>query len=106
MKIGIDLVFIPDFQKRFDNIDPKTVFHEVELSQNPKVESLAGIFAVKEAFFKALGRNGNMQSIWIEKKETGQPILQSTLLKKSQAVQISISHDGEYATAIVIIYEK
>jgi holo-[acyl-carrier protein] synthase len=103
MKIGIDLVQISLFEKHIKNIDLQKVFTSDELRQNKNIESLAGIFASKEAFFKALSVKDEWQNVWIEKNKFGQPIISSNLLDKHQKAQVSISHDGDYAVAVVVI---
>lgn len=106
-KIGTDLVHIPEFQKRLDESGGvEKVFTDAELAQNPKLESLAGIFAAKEAFMKAIGRKVDWHNVWIEKKDSGQPMLASTMVTSKQKVQISISHDGDYAIAMVLLEES
>lgn len=101
--VGIDLVNLSEFKKRFKNIALDKVFLPTELSQNVKTENLAGIFAAKEAFFKAIGAKENWLDVWIEKDRLGRPSLNSTLLKTNQKAQISISHAGDYAVAIVFL---
>jgi len=114
--LGIDLVFLPEFENKFKNIPMDKVFLDTELSQNKSKESLAGIFAAKEAFFKAIGKKEDWLSVWIEKNpsagrrspegdsgQAGKPNLYSTLLKKNQKAEVSISHSGDYAIAIVMI---
>ena len=101
--LGIDLVYLPEFKKRFKNISLDKVFLSLELSQNPKPESLAGIFAAKEAFFKAIGAKEDWLEVWIGKDNLGKPSLNSNLLKNNQKAQISISHAGDYAIAIVFL---
>ncbi len=101
--LGIDIVFLPEFEKKFKNISLEKVFLPFELSQNKTTESLAGIFAAKEAFFKAIGKKENWLSVWIEKNKEGEPELKSPLLTNSQKTQVSISHAGDYAVAVVMI---
>ncbi len=104
--IGIDLVHIPEFQKRLEQSGGvEKVFTGSELAQNSKLESLAGIFAAKEAFTKAIGKKSDWHDVWVEKKESGQPILVSPLLTAGERAQVSISHDRDYAIAIVLIEE-
>ena len=79
------------------------IFLPTELSQNTRMESLAGTFAVKEAFFKAIGRKENWLEVWIEKEKSGRPVLHSTLVNANQKVDISISRAGDYAVAAVLI---
>lgn len=109
--IGIDLVYLPEFKIRMKNSSLEKVFLPIELSQNKSEESLAGIFAAKEAFFKAIGRKEDWLTVWIEKtppspKATewqGKPEIYSTLIKNNQKAEVSISHSGDYAIAIVMI---
>ncbi len=105
-KIGIDLVYIPEFQKRLERGGGvEKVFIESELAQNPKLESLAGIFAAKEAFMKAVGRKIDWHDVWIEKEESGKPILVSSVLASGEKTRVSISHSMDYAIAVVLIEE-
>ena len=101
--VGIDIVSLSEFKKRFRNISLEKVFLPVEFSQNPKPENLAGIFVAKEAFFKALGKKENWLDVWIEKDSFGRPSLNSSLIKTNQRAQISISHAGDYAIAVVFL---
>ena len=104
MSIGIDFVNIKDFQRRLSARGAlEKIFTTAELEQNTKTESLAGVFALKEAFCKALGRKVDWHDVWIEKSKSGKPLLQSSLLQERTA-EVSISHDGEYAIAIVLIH--
>ena len=101
--LGIDLVFLPEFENKFKNIPMDKIFLDTELSQNKTTESLAGIFAAKEAFFKALGHKENWLSVWIEKNKVGKPQLKSTLIDLSKKAEVSISHAGDYTIAVVIL---
>lgn len=101
--IGIDLVFLPEFKIKMKNFPLEEIFLPTELSQNNSSESLAGIFAAKEAFFKAFGKKENWKEVWIEKNKEGKPRLYSALIKNNQKTDMSISHAGEYAIAVVIL---
>lgn len=101
--LGIDLVYLPEFKIKMKNFPLEKVFLEGELSQNKTLESLAGVFAAKEAFFKALGKKEDWLSVWIEKTKEGKPQLKSLLIKNNQKTEVSISHAGDYAIAIVRI---
>lgn len=102
--IGVDLVSIPEFKRRLEQSGGvEKVFIESELAQNQKLESLAGIFAAKEAFMKAIGRKIDWRDVWLEKEQSGKPLLVSPLLAPGQKARVSISHAGDYATAIVIL---
>ncbi len=79
-----------------------------------KAEHLAGKFAAKEAFMKAIGA-GIWQQVWfaqieILNDEFGKPFIKVSgeaekRLKesKSEKVHISISHSGGMAVAVVIL---
>ena len=101
--VGIDLVYLPEFEKKFKNLNLEKVFIPFELSQNVTSESLAGVFAAKEAFFKAIGKKEDWLSVWIEKTKEGKPQLKTLLIKVNQKAKVSISHAGDYAVAIVMI---
>lgn len=103
MKLGIDIVYIPRFekivrenQKHFE----QNVFCPAEW-KGSSGEKLAGIFAAKEATLKALGmRPGQWQEICVKYSKEGRPFL-----KDFPPHELSISHDGEYAFAAIIFYE-
>ena len=101
--LGIDIVYLPVFKKKIKKSLDK-VFLPIELSQNTTSESLAGVFAAKEAFFKAKGVKENWLEVWIEKDENGKPWIFSDL--ESGKKEVSITHAGEYAIAVVVIYEN
>lgn len=101
--VGIDIVYLPEFEKKFKNISLEKVFLPFELSQNKTIESLAGVFAAKEAFFKAIGKKENWGEVWVEKTKDGKPELKSVCLKSNQRLELSISHAGDYAVAAVIL---
>lgn len=112
--IGIDLVKISRIEalekkfktkalERFLNKD------EMALAKNPK--TVAGFWAAKEAFSKALGVGIGAEcsffDIEIYKTQNGAPkikpsqkIIQNFNIKD---VALSITHDGEYAIAVVAI---
>jgi len=127
LKTGIDLVHIPRINKLIENKPAlKKIFHKSEL-QNPKAEHLAGIFALKEAFFKALKQRPKWLSIEITNKPNGAPKIKlsneikilldsknpkglenSKNFQRKDLIDIdySISHDNEYAIASVTILTK
>ncbi len=101
--LGIDIVYLPEFEKKLKNLSMDKVFLSNELSQNKSSESLAGIFAAKEAFFKAIGSKMSWLDVWIEKTKEGKPFIKSVLIKENQKTEVSISHAGDYVIAVVII---
>jgi len=101
--IGIDLIEIKEFERNLllgkDNFKNK-VYSSSELTQNKSTESLAGVFAAKEAVFKAIDKKTDWREIEISKKSSGKPYAESKLFKSLQSWDISISHNGNYAIAI------
>lgn len=84
------------------------------LSKVSWAQNMAGRFAAKEAFFKAIGtgwRNGmKLTDVEIVNNELGKPIIKlygETLKFCDQenitTMHVSISHLKEYATAIVVL---
>lgn len=108
IKVGCDLVHLPKFQeaaqkggKRF--LEKTFTSHELSHAASP--ESLAGIFAAKEAVIKALGLNiGDWQGVEIVKHPSTRPLARVFELKKYKVLthDLSISHNGEYAFAVAV----
>ena len=117
--IGIDLVVINEIE---ESIQSESFVHKVftpaemqavERYRN-KAEHLAGKFAVKEAFMKAIGA-GIRQEVWFTQievlsDESGKPQVQvrGEAGKRLEAVgakqvHVSISHAGGMAVAVVIL---
>jgi holo-[acyl-carrier protein] synthase len=100
--LGVDIVYLPEFEKKLKNLPLEKIFLSHELAQNKSSESLAGIFAAKEAFFKALGTKENWLDVWVEKTEKGKPFIKS-VHAQNQKAELSISHAQDYVIAMVII---
>lgn len=111
--IGIDIVEvqriknISERQKGFiDRIlrTEEKKYYE-QLSPKRKVEFLAGRFAAKEAYAKAMGTgigtHLSFQDIQIEYDQYGKPVLPSPA--PGLNIHLSISHSEQYAVAQVII---
>ena len=101
---GTDIVYIPGITKilRQESILEK-FFHASELA-NSKAEHLAGIIAAKEAFFKALGVVPKFQDVQVAYEASGRPkLIVAPRWQKFRSVDVSISHDQDYATAMVIL---
>ena len=104
--IGLDLTEIPRIEeavvKRKTFPEKILTASELELFSNMRgkrrIEFLAGRFAAKEAFSKAMGTGiGETDFLDVEvlRNEKGAPVsLQGTF---------SISHDGDYAMAVVLV---
>lgn len=111
--IGIDLVEIqriqeilerqPDFPKRI--LTSNEYEHYLELSNHRQTEFLAGRFAAKEAFSKAMGtgigQDTSFQDFEILPNEKNKPMPYTTLF--SGNVHVSISHSDRYAIAEVLL---
>ena len=70
-----------------------------------KAEFLAGRFATKEAFIKANGgkiKDLNFKEISVVYDINNCPVL----FFRGNQYEVSISHDGDYAVAVVIINDK
>jgi len=100
--LGTDLVYLPEFEKKLKNLELEKIFLSHELAQNKSLESLAGVFAAKEAFFKAIGSKEDWLDVWVEKTAKGQPLIKSTL-SQNKKTELSISHSGDYVLAVVIL---
>lgn len=101
-KIGTDIVRISRIAKSLEIASfKKSVFTENEIEYCRSAESFAGIFAAKEAYFKALGTGitKKMNSLEILHNENGKPYFNSI-----SDCDVSISHDGDYAVATVILW--
>ena len=100
MRIGIDLVKISRAKSLIANPSAlNKILTPEELTDNS--ESVAGIIAVKEAYFKATDTKGDWLSLKILHKSSGKPILVMTDGRIINS--ISITHDGEYAAAVVLL---
>lgn len=105
-KVGIDIVKL----SRLDNVKEGFVLHvlsrkEIEIynsyTDSRKKEYLGGRFAAKEAIIKCLSgiEIPNMNDIVILNNEVGKPIV----TYKDYKIEVSISHEDEYAVAIAIM---
>lgn len=99
--IGIDIVDIRRINVNDTRLADK-ILSEAELevfmglSQRRKAEFLAGRFAVKEALYKA-GFRGDFKDYTCLNDVNGKPYL------NVENVMVSISHEKDYATAIVVV---
>ncbi|MBM3232351.1 holo-[acyl-carrier-protein] synthase [Candidatus Pacearchaeota archaeon] len=110
-KIGIDIVYIPRFKALMQNKSfINKVFHASEI-QDYRPEHLAGIFAAKEAFFKSLDKKTlDWLAVEIKNKKNKKPklLVSSELRNKAKIkdIDLSISHDKDYAIASVMVLLK
>jgi holo-[acyl-carrier protein] synthase len=99
MNIGIDIVYIPRIEKLLRDAEQTgCVFNAEEMAGDAK--TMAGRFAAKEAYFKAVGEKRDWTSVLVLRNENEQPYL---VCPEGNRAKVSISHDGEYAVAVVLI---
>lgn len=105
--LGVDIVLISEFKDKISipGVLGK-VFNDSELQEFGSLNSKTGVFAAKEAFFKALGRKVDWLEVWLERLPSGQPILHSVHIAPGKKAHVSISHDGNFAMAVVAIAKK
>ena len=119
-KVGCDLVQIKRIEKSIQNPSfVAKVFHPVERSyceaRASRASSYAARFAAKEALAKAIGTGFYQKSvgplqIWIENAENGaphfcyeEPVRKVLAEQGFTHIDVSLSHDGDYALATVIV---
>lgn len=119
--IGIDIVYIPKFQRLLNSSYGSNVidiiFTHEEILQNSittgdcqqqidlkQAASLAGKFAAKEAVIKVLNNRlglDDLRKIVIYISKDGAPMVKSFIFNNEKMdINISISHDNDYAIAI------
>ncbi len=99
--IGTDIVYIPRIELkesliRYILTDDEYTQYLLLKNDKRRKEYLAGRFAAKEAIFKAT-QDPNYLSYSILNEDNGRPYV-----KNYPEIQISLSHDGEYALAFII----
>ncbi len=113
---GTDIVYIPDMIRVLkEEAVLKKFFQPSELivpelsdkqsNSNVSLEYLAGVIAAKEAFFKALGMVPKFLDVSIGYEVSGRPklIVAPEWQAKYISSDLSISHDKNYAIAMVIL---
>lgn len=110
--IGIDIVEIGRIKKMMEKQSKfvQRILTDREqdvlqaLTGDRKAEYLAGRFAAKEAYAKAvgtgIGKDLSFRDIEIQKDERGKPFI---VKPKQTGVHLSISHSEEYAVAQVVL---
>ena len=114
MKLGTDIIEINRMQKVLDKFGDKfkqRFLSEEEILLAKKIASIAGFWAAKEAISKALGcgigKELSFHDIIICKTKKGAPFFslspQAQQRHNIKSSSLSISHDGGFAIAVVII---
>jgi holo-[acyl-carrier protein] synthase len=119
--IGVDIVDVSRVAKlleRYGERFLRRVFTDPEikyaLGSGNRAERLAGRFAVKEAFMKALGTGKSQGILWRDVETVRGPMGRPVVRLHGQAVRwmqyrggsrvhVSITHDGGKAVAFVIL---
>lgn len=106
--IGTDIAKVSRFSNLSRNVEER-IFTSHELEEAGKRmkrgEYLSSRFAAKEAYVKALGtgfRGISPKDIDVREKKSGGPYFVVRGERKDN-VQLSLSHDGDYSVAFVLI---
>jgi phosphopantetheine--protein transferase-like protein len=101
---GVDIIYVPGIQKIIQDEAMLNKFFDAKELRNASPEHLAGIIAAKEAFFKALGIVPKFRDIRVFHHASGKPdLIVPPALQTYSSCDVSISHDGEYAVAFVVL---
>ena len=108
---GIDLVSIKRFEKFIDNESfLNSIFNTEEIiyiKKHKKLDTIAGMFAAKEAMLKSIKKGINNYSLKdieiIHDSNKAPSFIFYNELKEynNYNISLSISHDGDYAIALV-----
>ncbi len=112
--VGIDIVQIKrilNIITKFEDGFLRKVLHLKEIeeykrisNEKKKTQYLASRWAVKEALVKATGNKSIVFSdVYIDKEESGKPTLKINQNEDDIDYMISISHEDDYAVAVVIV---
>jgi holo-[acyl-carrier protein] synthase len=109
--IGVDIVDLSRFALSLERTPhlAERLFRPLEIDAKP--ESLAGVFAAKEAVAKALGAPAGLawHDVEVRHEDSGRPYLLTTGTVAAAATErgvvrwhLSLSHDGGAAIAMVV----
>lgn len=108
--IGNDVVYLPDFEKSFNDLFKQKVYTSIELSYCDLFEHAilryASTWAAKEAAYKAIKQlhKGPLPFKKIEivrEKISGKPLINLPAELSKFKLSLTISHDGDYIWAAV-----
>lgn len=109
--IGVDIVQCSRMEGRERRFYERFLSEE-ELEADITAEYAASRFAAKEAFSKALGtglRGFSMKDVTVRSDDLGRPYLllsgEASRLSDGLSFHLSISHEKEYAVAMVVADE-
>jgi phosphopantetheine--protein transferase-like protein len=102
IKCGIDLVLNERIEKNLSSPEfLSKVFNPSELLADRK--KLSGIFALKEAAMKAIGKKMDWKDIEVKASDGKKPEIRLSGIKKFKSIDASISHDGDYTIGMVVL---
>ena len=116
--IGVDLCSVARMERAVRSAHfVQRVFHPEEvayaLSKGRPARHFAGSFAAREAFSKATSLSMYsvaFRKVWVRRGESAPAIVFDdsvrALLPDGIVAHLSISHDGDYAVAMVVIEDK
>lgn len=114
--IGIDIVSINRIKKVYQQFGEKFLLKIGIEDKNLKIDEIAGLFAAKEAGFKALKPVKdffNPKEVEVIKRRGGAPVLfyKGKLKKRWQLlgkprVLVSITHEKDFAIALVLLQKN
>ena len=109
--IGIDIVEINRFKKKLFSKNLsfyKKIFSQSEIEYCTKFKSsyehFAGKFAIKEATIKSINKKISFHDIEIFYKQS-KPQIRLKKFNKNYSFLVSVSHEKNYAIAVVISYK-
>lgn len=109
--IGVDSVAISRFEAKLSETPRLVDRIFLDIERDEKIATMAGRFAAKEAVIKALaGADGiEWHGIEVGKEASGKPVIwlhgetaKIALRAGIRKMHVSITHDGDMATAFVI----
>ncbi len=110
--VGNDVVFLPNFQQSFNSLFKKKVYTPQEIEYCDQFDEpllrYASTWAAKEAVYKAI-KQIQPKPISFKKIEIirlkigGKPVVILPDFYKNLKISLSLSHDGDYVWAVVII---
>ena len=110
-RIGTDIAYIPRFEKLTQHLKERlyTPYERSEAEKRAKKgEYFSSRFAAKEAYAKALGTGFDgitPVDIEVRNEDNGKPYLLIRGERKDN-IQLSLSHDGDYSVAFVLIEDE
>ncbi len=114
--IGVDIVYIPKIQKIMEKKENyinrffSEKEHELFKTRSYSVETIAANFAAKEALLKAMGMgllDIDFRNISVLREDNGKPYIEiSDDRFLDVSVDVSISHDNDYAIGFVLLKDR